>query len=115
MGRGGGLTVWVALLLLVIASPILAPGSLSGSALRGMLPFAAVLAIAAIGQTLVIRGMAEAMLDPVVEPYDVAAIKICLEEAGGRFTDLSGRDTIYGSSALSSNGLTHPQVLKAIQ
>lgn len=67
------------------------------------------------GQTLVIRGMAEAMLDPVVEPYDVAAIKICLEEAGGRFTDLSGRNTIYGGNALSSNGLTHSQVLKAIQ
>ena len=54
-GRQGNLTVWVALLLLIVASPILAPGSLSGSALRGMLPFAAVLAIAAIGQTLVIQ------------------------------------------------------------
>jgi ribose transport system permease protein len=54
-GLQSSLTVWVALLALIIASPILAPGSLSGSALRGMLPFAAVLAIAAIGQTLVIQ------------------------------------------------------------
>lgn len=47
--------MWIALVALVVVSPILAPGSLSGSALRGMLPFAAVLAIASIGQTLVIQ------------------------------------------------------------
>jgi histidinol-phosphatase len=66
------------------------------------------------GHSLVIQGMVEAMLDPVVKPYDVAAIKICVEEAGGKFTDLSGKPTIYGGNALSSNGLTHRQVLKAI-
>ena len=66
------------------------------------------------GHSLVIRGMAEALLDPVVQPYDVAAVKICVEEAGGRFTDLKGRETIYGGNALSSNGLTHNQILKAL-
>ncbi len=67
------------------------------------------------GHSLVIQGMVEAMLDPVVKPYDVAAIKICVEEAGGRFTDLKGRDSVYGGNALSSNGLVHSQVLKAIR
>ena len=67
------------------------------------------------GHVLVATGQVEAMLDPVVKPYDVAAIKICVEEAGGRFTDLKGRETIHGSNALSSNGLVHSQILKAIR
>ncbi len=66
------------------------------------------------GQSLVIQGRVEAMLDPVVKPYDVAAIKICVEEAGGRFTDLSGKPTIYGGNALSSNGRVHSQILRAV-
>ncbi len=66
------------------------------------------------GHSLVIQGMVEAMLDPVVKPYDVAAIKICVEEAGGKFSDLSGKSTIYGGNALSSNGLVHSQILRAI-
>lgn len=45
----------VALVFLLIISIVLAPGSLSGSALLSMLPFAAILAVAAIGQTLVIQ------------------------------------------------------------
>jgi histidinol-phosphatase len=64
---------------------------------------------------LVAMGMVEAMLDPTVKPYDVAAIQICVEEAGGKFTDLKGKKTIYGGNALSSNGLTHGQVLRAIK
>jgi ribose transport system permease protein len=47
--------IWVATVVLFAVSPLLAPGSLGGSALLSMLPFAAILAIAAIGQTLVIQ------------------------------------------------------------
>jgi ribose transport system permease protein len=48
-------SVVLALVALAILSPVLAPGSLSQSALLSMLPFAAVLAIAAAGQTLVVQ------------------------------------------------------------
>jgi len=47
--------IWVATILLFIVSPFVASGSLGHDALQGMLPFAGVLAIAAIGQTLVIQ------------------------------------------------------------
>ncbi len=47
--------IWVATALLFAISPLLAPGSDSRSALLSTLPFAAILAIAAIGQTLVIQ------------------------------------------------------------
>src|SRR5437899_2963906 len=47
--------IWVATALLFVVSPLLASGSVSGSALLSTLPFAAILAIAAIGQTLVVQ------------------------------------------------------------
>src|SRR4051794_34387677 len=47
--------IWVATAVLFAVSPLLAPGSVSHSALLSMLPFAAILAIAGIGQTLVIQ------------------------------------------------------------
>ncbi len=47
--------IWVATALLFVVSPFIASGSLGHSALQGMLPFAGILAIAAIGQTLVIQ------------------------------------------------------------
>ena len=51
----GLITVSAALILLVAASAVLAPTSVDHSALLGMLPFAAVLAIVGIGQTLVVQ------------------------------------------------------------
>jgi ribose transport system permease protein len=47
--------IWVATAVLFAVSPLLAGGSVSQSALLSMLPFAAILAIAGIGQTLVIQ------------------------------------------------------------
>ena len=66
------------------------------------------------GHALVILGQADAMVDPVVKPYDVAAIKICIEEAGGQFTDFNGNADHYSGTAISSNGLLHRRVLKSI-
>jgi ribose transport system permease protein len=48
-------TISLALLILIIASATLAPSSIHKGALLGMLPFAAVLAIAGLGQTLVVQ------------------------------------------------------------
>lgn len=51
----GMVTITVAVVLLFLASAVVAPTSVSRGALLGMLPFAAVLAIAGIGQTLVVQ------------------------------------------------------------
>ncbi|HEY4226087.1 MAG TPA: ABC transporter permease [Pseudolysinimonas sp.] len=48
-------TVVVSLIALAILSPILATGSLSSSALLSMLPFAAILAVVAAGQTIIVQ------------------------------------------------------------
>lgn len=47
--------IWVATALLFAVSPLIAHGSVSSSALLSTLPFAAILAIAGIGQTLVVQ------------------------------------------------------------
>ncbi|HST39784.1 MAG TPA: ABC transporter permease [Conexibacter sp.] len=54
--RGGPFgAIWIATVVLFALSPLLASGSVSRSALLSMLPFAAILAIAALGQTLVVQ------------------------------------------------------------
>ncbi|MGY6499241.1 MAG: ABC transporter permease [Microcella sp.] len=52
---GGSGAIWIATAVLFLASPFVASGSLSQAAVLGMLPFAAVLAIAAVGQNLVVQ------------------------------------------------------------
>jgi len=52
---GRSTAIWVATIALFAVSPVVAPGSLNEAPLLSMLPFAAVLAIVAAGQTLVIQ------------------------------------------------------------
>jgi len=66
------------------------------------------------GHSYVINGRAEFMIDPHVAPYDIAATKICIEEAGGMLTDLNGNNSIYSGSTLISNGKVHDEVLKML-
>lgn len=47
--------VWIATAILFAVSAVVAPGTLRPSALYSMLPFAAILAIVAVGQTIVIQ------------------------------------------------------------
>jgi histidinol-phosphatase len=60
---------------------------------------------------LVAEGAAEAALEPDSAVWDVAALKVIVEEAGGSFTDFEGRRRADGGSGLSSNGLVHDAVL----
>lgn len=55
LGAGGSATIWIATIVLFAVCPLIAPGSLGSAPLLSMLPFAAVLAIAAAGQTLVVQ------------------------------------------------------------
>ncbi|HVT40050.1 MAG TPA: histidinol-phosphatase [Gemmatimonadaceae bacterium] len=55
------------------------------------------------GYLLVATGRAEAMFDPVMSPWDAAALQPIIEEAGGIFTDWAGRATAFGGSAVATN------------
>jgi ribose transport system permease protein len=53
LGRFSG--IWIATAVLFAVSPLVAPGSLSHAAIFSMLPFAAILGVVAVGQTLVVQ------------------------------------------------------------
>jgi histidinol-phosphatase len=61
---------------------------------------------------LVAEGAVEIAIEPAVAAWDMAAVQIIVEEAGGRFSDLRGNARFDGGSALSTNGLVHDAVLE---
>jgi histidinol-phosphatase len=63
---------------------------------------------------LVAEGCVDVAIDPAVKIWDCAPLKIIVEEAGGKFTDLAGRAVIDGGSGVSTNGLLHAETLTAI-
>ena len=44
-------------------------------------------------------------------PYDIAAVRLLVEEAGGRLTDRHGVATHDSDTAISSNGVLHDEIL----
>lgn len=66
------------------------------------------------GHCLVATGRADVMLDPRMNPWDCAALVPILIEAGGTFTDWTGRTTIHGKDAVSTNGRLLAETLAAL-
>ena len=62
---------------------------------------------------LVAEGAAEIAIEPEVAHWDMAAVQVIVEEAGGRFTNLQGERRADGGSGVSTNGLLHDAVLAA--
>jgi histidinol phosphatase-like enzyme (inositol monophosphatase family) len=73
----------------------------------------------AYGHALVASGRVEGMIDPVVSRWDLSAMRIIVEEAGGRFTDFGGGDPFAAGNeeleAVSSNGILHEEILRAFE
>jgi fructose-1,6-bisphosphatase/inositol monophosphatase family enzyme len=66
------------------------------------------------GYLLVATGRAEAMVDPMLNVWDAAAVQPIIEEAGGTFTDWQGTPTIHAGEAVATNGLVLAEVLAAL-
>ena len=66
------------------------------------------------GCALVLRGQAEAWVEAGVQIWDLGPLPVLVEEAGGRFTDLSGNPTHASGNCVASNGLLHEHVLGAL-
>jgi histidinol-phosphatase len=64
---------------------------------------------------LVAEGAIEIAAEPSVAWWDMAAVQIIVEEAGGRFTTFDGRPRADGGSAISSNGLLHDEAVAALR
>ncbi len=64
---------------------------------------------------LVAEGAVDGALDATgVSEWDLAAVQVIIEEAGGRFTDAQGEARIDTGTAVSSNGLLHDELLAAL-
>jgi histidinol-phosphatase len=64
---------------------------------------------------LVAEGAVDGAIDAIgVSVWDLAAVQVIVEEAGGTFTDFAGGHRIDGGSAISSNGHLHPALLAAV-
>ena len=65
---------------------------------------------------LVAEGALDVAIDAVgVAPYDVAAVRLLVEEAGGMFTDREGVATHETGTAISTNGLLHDDILRRLR
>ena len=72
----------------------------------------------AYGYALVATGRAEAMIDPLANPWDVAPMAVIIPEAGGTFTTAAGdagSDAWQGGSGVATNGHLHDAILELIQ
>jgi histidinol-phosphatase len=64
---------------------------------------------------LVAEGALDVAIDAVgVAPYDIAAVRLLVEEAGGMFTDREGMATHQHDTAISTNGVLHEEVLRRL-
>ena len=63
------------------------------------------------GYHLLARGKVDVMLEAGIAPWDIAALRVIVTEAGGRFTDLSGGTPELPANSLATNGLVHDQVV----
>ncbi|MDQ3379757.1 MAG: histidinol-phosphatase [Actinomycetota bacterium] len=64
---------------------------------------------------LVAEGAVDGAVDTVgVSEWDLAAIQVIVEEAGGRFSDFAGVSRIDGRGAISSNGVLHDELLRSL-
>jgi histidinol-phosphatase len=63
---------------------------------------------------LVAEGAMDVAAEAIVNDWDVAALQVIVEQAGGRFSDLAGNDRYTGQSALSTNGALHEPALRLL-
>ncbi len=64
---------------------------------------------------LVAEGAIDIAVEAIVSLWDLAAIQIIVEEAGGTFTDLNGVAQPGGGSAVSTNGVLHREALRTLR
>ena len=64
---------------------------------------------------LVAEGAVDISAEPTVSLWDLAALQVIVEEAGGTFTDLTGKPTPDGGSVVCTNGRMHAEVLDLLK
>ncbi|MSQ24204.1 MAG: inositol monophosphatase [Chloroflexi bacterium] len=60
-------------------------------------------------------GRVDAVVMVGESPWDVAAAKVIVEEAGGRLSDFRGSSSVYSGQTIASNGVLHPPLLDLLK
>ncbi|CAB4714706.1 unannotated protein [freshwater metagenome] len=63
---------------------------------------------------LVAEGAVDVAIEPTLAVWDMAALDIIVREAGGTFTNTSGRSGPFGDSGVSTNGVLHNAVINGL-
>ena len=66
------------------------------------------------GYNLLIQGKVDIMVEAKDKIYDIAAPSLLVEEAGGKFSDFTGKFSLTSDCAIATNGILHNQVLKIL-
>jgi len=75
-----------------------------------------IMGAAALHMAYVAAGRLAAFWEPGLNPWDIAAGSVLVEEAGGRVTDMAGGPfRIDCADVLASNGLIHAEMVRALQ
>lgn len=56
-------------------------------------------------------GRIDAVVEPVLNPWDIAPMQVIYAEAGGRTSDWAGRPGAYNPNGIATNGLIHEELL----
>lgn len=69
----------------------------------------------AVDSMLVAQGQADVWIEPNAAPWDLAPLKLLVEEAGGKFKSFDGRDSIYAGNAYACAPRLEPYVQELLQ
>lgn len=68
----------------------------------------------AVDAMLLAQGQADVWIEPNAQPWDLAPLKLLVEEAGGKFSSFEGKNTIYGGNAYACTPALEPYVLELL-
>jgi histidinol-phosphatase len=60
-------------------------------------------------------GRAEVWIEAGVKSWDLGPFPVLVAEAGGRFTDFEGNETVHSGHCVVSNAKLHSQVLAMLK
>jgi histidinol phosphatase-like enzyme (inositol monophosphatase family) len=66
------------------------------------------------GHLLVATGRVEASIEPKIREWDVAPFASMLAESGGKLTDFDGKESVYSTHCICSNGRLHGAIIKTL-
>ncbi|MDO8428826.1 MAG: inositol monophosphatase [Candidatus Diapherotrites archaeon] len=107
-----------------LSQATIAQGNLSSFTKRNYLNFLSDLSLKSFhmrtadngyGYSYLAQGFLDGLMEAAVKPWDIAAGKIIIEEAGGKVTDFNGVNSIYSGNIIAGNKNIHAELLSLVK